>query len=437
VSGVEPRDGSEATARIDAATVVVHRAPAVVPIVGPPIPDGALAVAGDTIVAVGRREDVLRAHPRAREREWAGVITAGLVNAHTHLQYSSFGAVGAAAHPTYVRWAERFVAEYDARAGEDWRATALAGIAAGLRTGTTCFADVVTDAEAMDVLVAADVAGVAYYEIIGVDAEQWEDHVGADVAAVLTSAAQSPAARVGLSPHAPYSVAEPVLIAATGLARRLGLRLHTHLAEIDTEEQLYRSGTGAWAERVRSRVRRPWPLLDAGGVGLGTAEYAERCRLLGPDTHVAHGVYLDEAGRRLLARRGTCVALCPRSNAIVGIGPPPVAAYLRERVPFAVGTDSLGSTRSLDLLEDVAELRRLAVDGGYLGEDVDRRLLDAATLGGARALGLSELVGALTPGRRADFAVFDVDPGAPAVERALVESGAGRCLGVVTGGRER
>lgn len=417
-----------------AAAVTVHTAPVVVPVVRPPIAGGAVAVAGDRILAVGTRAELLSAHPDAPVTAWTGPLVAGLVNAHTHLQYTSFSAVGAVRHPTYVRWAEAFVAEYAARAGEDWRATALDGIARGLRAGTTCFGDVVTNVEAMDVLVAAGVAGVAYLEVIGVDAQQWDDGVAASVTEVLTTAARTDVARVGLSPHAPYSVTEPVLRRAAALARRLGLRLHTHLAEIDTEDELYRRGTGPWAERVRSQVRRPWPLLDEGGAGVGAAEYAYRSDLLGPDSHVAHGVYLDRAGRRLLADLGTYVALCPRSNLIVGSDPPPVADYLRDGVPFAVGTDSLGSSGSLDPLEDLALLRQLAVEGGYTAADLDRRLLTAATLGGARALGLDGAVGALTPGRRADFAVFAIDAPTEQVERALVQEGAGTCQAVVTGG---
>jgi cytosine/adenosine deaminase-related metal-dependent hydrolase len=412
--------------------VTVHTAPAVVPVATPPISDGAVAVEGDRIVAVGRRDDVLRAHPTPEVVEWSGVLAPGLVNAHTHLQYTSFATVGATPFPSYVHWADRFIEEYAARHAEDWRATALAGIAAGLRSGTTCFGDVVTDEPALDVLVAADVPGDAYLEIIGVDAERWAGGVAARVTEILTNAPRTTSSRVGLSPHAPYSVAEPVLRASTALARRLGLRIHTHLAEIDSEDELYRTGTGVWAARIRPRHDRGWPQFDEGGVGLGAAEYAAACGLLGPDSHVAHGVYLGRDGRRLLADAGTSVALCPRSNRTVGIDAPPVADFLREDVPFCVGTDSLGSNASLDLLADVALLRSLAVEGGYTTGDLDDRLLAAATIGGAAALGLTPLIGALTPGRRADLAVWAVDPGRPVA--ALVTDGAGRCTATIVGG---
>lgn len=419
------------------APVVVHAATTVVPIVGDPIADGAIAVHEDRIVAVGCRADVNAEHPAAELVEWDGVMVAGLVNAHTHLQYTSFEEVGAHRYDTYVDWARRFVAEYDRRRAEDWRAIAIDGVDRAVRAGTTCLGDVVTDAAAMDVLVACEVPGVAYAEVIGTDLDDWHDGVAASIEHLLTTTPTSSASRVGLSPHAPYSVAPQVIRASVELARRLGVRIHSHVGEIDTEEQMYREGTGPWAERVRSVHEGPWPLLDEGGSGLGTADFAASCGLIGPDVHLAHGVHLDAAGRLRFAAAGTMVALCPRSNEVVGAGSPPVAAYLADGVPFCVGTDSLGSNRTLDLLDDLAVLRQLAEAGGAASAGLDRLLLAAATIQGARALGLDGELGALTAGRRADFAVFDVEPDPRAVETALVRYGAGRCVATVIGGARR
>jgi cytosine/adenosine deaminase-related metal-dependent hydrolase len=257
------------------------------------------------------------------------------------------------------------------------------------------------------------------------------------VTEALTSAPRTGHSRIGLSPHAPYSVDEPVLKAAAALARGLGVRLHVHLAESDTEDSYYRTGTGDLADRVTLRVGRPWSILARGGTGMGAAEFAESCGLLGPDSHMAHGVYLDRPGRHLLTAAGTYVALCPRSNLVVGIDPPPVADFLAENALFAVGTDSLGSNSSLDLMADVALLRRLATDGGYDRPDLDRRLLEAATKGGSTALGLEAAVGTLEVGKRADLAIFDVDRSLDGAERSLVEDGAGQCVGTLVGGDVR
>lgn len=410
----------------------LHTADLVVPVASPPITDGAVVVEEGTIVAVGTTKEMSAAHPSAEVSHWEGTLVPGLVNAHTHLQYTSFTSVGASRHASYVHWSEAFVQEYDLRRGEDWAATARSGIEQGLRAGVTAYGDVVTDVAAMTALSDSDVAGVAYYETIGVPMERWESEVEQTIVAVLTGTPTTASFRVGLSPHAPYSVDEPVMSAAAALARRLGIRLHTHLAESDTEDAYYRTGTGALADRIVMRVGRPWSVVARGGSGMGTAEYARAWGLLGPDCHVAHGVYLDADGRGLVDETGTYVALCPRSNLTVGIDPAPVAAYLAEGRRIAVGTDSLGSSQSLDLLADVALLAELAVDGGYDRPDLEERLLHAATLGGAAALGLGDVLGSLEPGKRADFAVFAVGS-----ISELVTKGSGTCVGTVAAGTTR
>ncbi len=145
--------------------------------------------------------------------------------------------------------------------------------------------------------------------------------------------------------------------------------------------------------------------------------------------------------RALLRARGTAVALCPRSNEVIGLAPPPVAAYLREGSAIAVGTDSLSSSPSLDLMGDVTALYAIAREQGYTRPDLHSRLLSAATLGGAHAIGLDvgpDRIGHLAVGAAADLAFFDV-----AVSRVddalaeLVEAGSGRSVATVIDGTTR
>ncbi|MFZ5852520.1 MAG: amidohydrolase family protein, partial [Actinomycetota bacterium] len=120
-------------------------------------------------------------------------------------------------------------------------------------------------------------------------------------------------------------------------------------------------------------------------------------------------------------------------NAVLGAGEPPVAAYLAEGVPLAVGTDSLASSPSLDLVAEGVALRALARRQGAPAAGLDRAVVTALTAGGAAALGLTD-AGVLAAGARADLAVFDVpvtgDPWA-----ALLDHGTGRCLATVLRGR--
>ncbi len=420
--------------------MTVHVADVVLPITAEPIERGAVAVAEGDIVAVGTVADVRARHPEAPVTTWSGVLLPGLVNAHTHLQYTSFRDVGVEPYTDYTAWSVRFVDEYDLRSGEAWDTVARHGIELMLESGITCIADVVTDFVARDVMYDLGIPGVTYLELIGVDARDWARGTGDALRAAVVGAPTSDVTRVGISPHAPYSIDGPALTRMAELADELGVRLHIHVGESDGEDEFYRTGTGALADRVRAVTTRKVTILEEGGTGMGTGEYVASLGALGPNCHIAHGVYLGLDGRRIMRDHDTLVALCPRSNLTVGIDPPPVADYLHEGVPFAVGTDSLGSTPSLDLMADVALLRRLAVDGGYRAADLDRRLLTAATMGGARAVGLDDRLGSLEPGKRADLAVFDLagDPPTSAdAERRLVEHGAGRCAATLIAGVER
>lgn len=415
--------------------IVVHRADVVVPVTAPPIPDGAVAVEGEHIVAVGPVDAVLdRVRATAHEvslDDRPGLLLPGLVNAHTHLQYTSFADVGATPFPDYTAWSIRFVEEYDRRVDDDWVAGARAGLDEVIASGTTCVGDVVTDWAARDVLVDAGVPGVAYLELIGTDLEAWDGGVGEALHRAVSTGRLRGVTTVGISPHAPYSVEPDVIIAMVDMARTFGVRLHIHVGESDGEDEFYRSGTGSLAERVRQVASRRIDILERGGTGLSTAEYVQSLGAFGPDCHIAHGVYLGQEGRAIVASEGTVVALCPRSNAIVGIDAPPVADYLDEDVPFAVGTDSLGSSPSLDLMDDVAALAALASEQGYRGDDLDRRLLWAATMGGATGMGLADELGSLEIGKRADLCRFDLELD------QWVRQGAGRCTATFIGGVER
>lgn len=413
-------------------SVEIHTAPLLASVSGPPIATGAVAFADGIIVGVGPEAEVVAAHPEAPITRWPGLLTPGLVNAHTHLQYTSFAAVGAEPFENYTAWSIRFVEEYDERVDDDWTIPYVAGVEQMVANGVTAIGDIVTDFECRDILHDLGIPGVAYLELIGIDLDDWDSGVGDRLRTAVVEGKRSATNHVAISPHAPYSIDAPVLTKMADLARELDVRLHIHVAESDGEDELYRRGTGSLADRLRVVTTRRVAVLEDGGAGLGTGAYVQSLGVLGPTCHIAHGVYLGVEGRAIMAAEHTLVALCPRSNHIVGVDHPPVGDYLREQVPFAVGTDSLGSSPSLDLLDDAAELRRLALSDGYSNTDLDERLLEAVTLNGARALGLDPVLGSLEIGKRADFAVFDVaDIG------EMMTVGAGRCIGTIIGGSLR
>ncbi len=409
------------------AVSVLHCAPVVLPITSSPIRDGAVAIAGDRIAAIGPRAELQALYADARVRSWRGVLTPGLVNAHTHLEYTDFADLATTGMP-FHEWIRALIARNPTFTPSMWLESARRGVHQLLRAGTTCVADIVTHGPGLIPPAATGLSGISYVEMTGVDETRYE----ADLERMVGVLDSAPAGRtIGVSPHAPYSMGTEVLRRLGVLARDRGMRLHPHAAETQQEVEYVATGGGPFAE---SNVRFGLELeLQGCGCGVSPVAFLDSVGLLGPDVHVAHGVYVDEVDRKILRDKGTAVALCPRSNAILGAGAAPVAAYLAEGNTFGIGTDSSASAPTLDVLDDVRALRDLARAQGYESDDLDQRLVTAATLGGATAMGLPD-AGRLEPGARADLAVFDVPTEGDAYV-TLVESGAGRCIATVLGGR--
>jgi cytosine/adenosine deaminase-related metal-dependent hydrolase len=411
----------------------------VLPVAAQPIRNGAVVIVGDRVAWLGAADEL--------PAEWAdvpvdwrsGALLPGLVNAHTHLQYTHFDEVGRGTYTSFEDWSDAFGLVYDEVTDPSaWREAALDGARQGVATGTTVFAEIVTNDEARGALSECQVTGIEYLEAIGEFGNSWRDGGRDTFLARLDAPSAVP---FGVSPHAPYSLDGAVITDLMQIAAERELRVHSHVGESAVEADLYRFGVNT-VLTAYGDLRDEFELVRKGGVGHTTAEYADSIGLLVPTAHLAHAIYLDRAERDLLRARGTQVALCPRSNQVIGLDAPPVAAYLAEGHEIAVGTDSLASSPSMDVMADVALLAVLAREQGYTGDDLYQRLIRAVTLGGALAMGVADSLGygSLTVGGPADLAVFDVhvphiEGHDGDVERAVVEQAAGRCTLTVSAGR--
>ncbi|HEY2644678.1 MAG TPA: amidohydrolase family protein [Galbitalea sp.] len=421
--------------------VVVYSAGIVIPMSAPPILRGAVAVRDGVILHVGERRWVIDALEQQdipySEQHWPGALLPGLVNAHSHLQYTGMAEVGQAIYDGFDDWAAAFTVSYDVP--HDWRADAIAGAHDLIRHGVTCVADIVTDIEAADVLQATGLHGIAYWEVMNWETDAWNDRGRDQVVAELDRIPSSPGA--GLSPHAPYSLDTVPLLDIPDIVRQRGQRLHIHLGESAFEGERIPTAEGETHRAWHFLGVQSFRALRKLGFGTSATDFVDQLGVLGPDCHVAHGVYMTADDRALLRARGTSVALCPRSNRVIGLDPPPVAAYLREGSAISVGTDSLSSSPSLDLMADVAALYEIAREQGYTKPDLHARLLSAATLGGAHSMGLDvgpNRCGHLAVGAVADLAFFEVAAhNVPDTLAELVEAGGGRAVATVVDGMLR
>lgn len=419
---------------------VVYSARIVLPMTAPAVRDGAVAVRDGRILHTGDRSWVLEMlddrGDAFREVHVDGALLPGLVNAHSHLQYTGMASVGQGRYDGFDDWAAAFDRVYDGDGHHDWHAAATDGARQMLAFGITSVADIVTDPEALPVLGEVGLGGITYAEVMSWSNADWRARGREEVIRQLDAIPHRPGA--GLSPHAPYSLDTEPLLEIPDLVRARGLRTHIHLGESAIEGE--HPGTAPddpWRFAKPASFRS---LRDA-GFGASATEFVDQLGVLGPDCHVAHGVYMSASDRAILRARGTSVALCPRSNEVIGLDAPPVAPYLHEGSPIAIGTDSLSSSPSLDLMADVAALVRIAREQGYTNRDLHARILAAATLGGAHAMGIDvgpDRTGHLAVGARADLAFFELE--SDDVDDAVVElaeHGAGRAAATVVAGRMR
>ena len=264
MSTVTPDDAQIRPVAPHSGGVQVYSAGLVIPITAPSVLDGAIAVINGRIEHVGSRDWVIHALEQSGrtfvEHHVDGVLMPGLVNAHTHLQYTGMAEVGAKRYTGFPSWAQAFDAVYD-HTEFDWKAEATRGARLSIRYGTTSAADVVTDPEAAGALHDLGLHGVAYWEVMGWSNADWAAHGPASVNASLDAMPTPP--QIGISPHAPYSLDAEPLLDLPDLARRRNLRLHIHLGESHSEaewkegrtaqlDDLWRSGASTSFTEMRS-----------------------------------------------------------------------------------------------------------------------------------------------------------------------------------------
>jgi len=191
--------------------------------------------------------------------------------------------------------------------------------------------------------------------------------------------------RMAVAPCSPFSVSERLMRESAELARRLAVRLHTHLAETPEEEAFCRERYG----------RRPTELMDEWG-------------WLGDDVWLAHCVHLDEGDVRRIAGSGSGVAWCPSSNLRLGAGVAPARALLDAGVAVGLGVDGSASNDAGNLASEVRQAMLVTRGEHGAGSLSAREALRIATRGGAACLGRDD-IGSIEVGKRADLALFPVD----------------------------
>jgi 5-methylthioadenosine/S-adenosylhomocysteine deaminase len=368
---------------------------------GPVIADGAVAVVGDRIAAIGRAAELAARYPAAERLDaGGGVILPGLVNTHGHAPMTLFR--GLADDLPLMTWLEQHIFPAEAEHVDEAfvRAGTRLACLEMLRGGTTTFTDMYYFEDA--IAEEADRCGIR--AVLGETLIDFPapDHANWDAAVAYTRtfvrrwrghARVTPA----VAPHAVYTVSNEHLQAAHALATELDVPLLIHLAEdrVEIDRTVARTG------------KTSVDLLASLGV-------------LDSRVVAAHVVWPSAAEIALLAARDVGVAHCPQSNMKIAAGVAPVPAMLAAGVDVGLGTDGAGSNNDLDLWEEIDTAAKLhKVHAGDPTVLPARQAMEMATIGGARALGLEAEIGSLEVGKRADLIVVRADglhqhPQAPA-----------------------
>jgi 5-methylthioadenosine/S-adenosylhomocysteine deaminase len=351
------------------------------------IDNGAVAVRGERIVAVGPANEINAKFTARRVIQATGkVVMPGLINTHTHVPMCLFR--GIADDLVLMEWLTKYIFPAEAKNVDEefvrW-GTRL-GCLEMIAGGTTTYCDMYYFESA----IAEETAKAGMRAVLGQtlidfpapDNKTWD----AGIAAVTKFVARwkgHPLITPAIAPHAPYTVSTEHMKQAHEFSVRNKVPLVTHIAEDSAE-----------VRQIQERYRRtPVAYMDSIGA-------------LDRLTIAAHVVWPDETDIQTLAKRGVGVGHCPQSNMKLAAGVSPVPAMLKAGVAVGLGTDGSASNNDVSLWEEIdtaAKLHKLnSKDPTVI---TAREALEMATIRGARALHLEKETGSLEPGKRADLII--------------------------------
>jgi len=355
-------------------------------------PDASVAVAGDSIVAVGPRQEVEAKYTAAQTINAAGkLVLPGFINGHTHVPMTLFR--GLHDDVTLDDWLRKYIFPAEAKNVNEqfvrW-GTRLAA-AEQIRSGITTFADMYF----FENVVAEETKTAGMRGVVG---ETFLDFPAPDnktEAAMLSYSEDflrkwqaDPLIHAAVAPHSIYTCSKKTLQDAAALARKYHAPILIHVAEMKKELD----------DSIKQNGMSPVAYLDSIGV-------------LGPDIVAAHCIYVDEADRKILAQRGAGCVHNPSSNMMLASGVAPVPEMRAAGIALGLGTDGpAGSNNDLDLMEEMDLAAKLAkitkMDPRALNA---KAVVEMATIDGARALHMEKEIGSLEPGKKADLVLITLD----------------------------
>ncbi len=368
----------------------------VFPVAAPPIRDGVITVDGQRIVAVGENASGQPPHDLGNV-----AILPGLVNAHTHLEFSDLDAPLGDAGAAFPQWIQRVVASRRQRSEQMVELAALRasavqrGLAESLACGTTTLGEIASPGWPRKLFEQPSLDCTVFLELLGLSVERLEPLLQTAREHLDASRQLGVKWRAGLSPHAPYTASPELVARVSHLSAESRVPVAMHLAESIEELELLQSHSGPFVETLADLDAWHPEVIPRG------IRHLDYLKLLASAHRalVIHGNYLSAAEIGFLAEQSEhmSVVYCPRTHAYFGHGRYPLKQMLAAGVNVALGSDSRASNPDLNLF---AELRHVA---DHYSDVPAADVLRLGTRNGARALGIDDECGSLTAGKLANL----------------------------------
>jgi len=381
------------------------RAQWVLPVSSDPIENGEVIVEEDRIVEVRQQAEQVSGDEVVQFGE--AILMPGMVNVHAHLEYT--GLRGHVEKAPFFTWLRALIELKMQTPPEKWLEFAKQGVAECLASGITTVSDNTDSGGTVEALAQSGLRGRVYQEVFSLGSDQTDEQILEELNTKLenhhkTLKKWEAGKRVclGISPHAVYTVRDSLMRKLAVLSKEQKIPLSIHAAESSSEVTLTRSGSGEFADMFKERgVHYTIPRMNP-------IEYLHTTGIMSEHTQLVHCVRADAHEVKMIADTGCSVAHCPRSNAKLLSGIMPLQEMLRLGVRVGLGTDSVVSSGSFDMFEELRCAMWLQRAGRHALVPDANGWVRMATLGGAEALGMESEVGSLEPGKKADLCVVDI-----------------------------
>ncbi len=381
----------------------------VLPISSAPIENGAVAFEKDKIIAVGKSAEIIEKFPDSTVENFGNAaITPGFVNCHSHLELTAMRGFADEHDADFFAWLMKITKTRGEKlTDEDVQNAAILGAIEGANAGVTTFGDIGRFGKhGFEALKNVGLRGVVFQETEFSPDTKTADEDFAKLKEKFLELKESETnlVKIGLSPHAPYTVSARLFEIISVYAIENEIKISIHASESVMEEGLMLNGTGFFAG-IYEKYGLTWQSPNS-----STIEMLDKIGVLKAKPLLAHCVKVSESDIELIKKSDSRIAHCPKSNAKFGHGIAPLEKFLDAKISVGFGSDSVASNNTCDILEEARFATLFARNFPDRKRFLQpKEIIETATLGGAKALGLENEIGSLEAGKQADFAIISLE----------------------------